>query len=79
VLQNLEQYCRYLESGRDYVINQCPAFIFRKDNSFAVWHVGKGAAHAAATNGSAAQATDGKASTRKSKPTVIQERLSIAE
>jgi predicted transcriptional regulator len=31
VLQNLEHYCRYLDSSRDYVINQCLVFIFRKD------------------------------------------------
>ena len=30
VLQTLEHYCRYLESGRDYVINQCLTFIFAK-------------------------------------------------
>ena len=30
VLQNLERYCRYLDSSRDYVINQCLAFSFAK-------------------------------------------------
>jgi hypothetical protein len=79
VLQDLEQYCRYLESGRDYVLNQCLAFIFRKDKSFAMWLAGKGVAEATATNGSPAQSAAGKASARKSKPTVLQERLSIAE
>ena len=34
VLQNLERYCRYLDSSRDYVINQCLVFIFRKDRQF---------------------------------------------
>ena len=42
VLQNLERYCRYLDSSRDYVINQCLVFIFRKDRQFREW---------AATNG----------------------------
>src|SRR6266567_3867172 len=37
VLQALEHYCRYLESGRDYVINQFLTFIFRKDKPFSLW------------------------------------------
>jgi hypothetical protein len=37
VLQSLERYCRYLDSSRDYVINQCLAFIFRKDRHFTEW------------------------------------------
>ena len=37
VLQDLEHYCRYLESARDYIINQCLAFIFRKDKAFQLW------------------------------------------
>ena len=37
VLQTLEHYFRYLEPGRDYVINQCLTFIFRKDKPFAMW------------------------------------------
>ena len=44
VLQNLEHYCRYLESSRDYVINQCLAFIFRKDRAFSDWLAGQGLA-----------------------------------
>ena len=79
VLQDLEQYCRYLESGRDYVINQCLAFIFRKDKSFGIRLAGKGAVEATVTNGSAGESAAGKASARKSKPTVLQERLLIVE
>jgi predicted transcriptional regulator len=51
VLQNLERYCRYLDSSRDYVINQCLVFIFRKDRQFHEWT----AANAGAPNGSAAK------------------------
>ena len=39
VIQNLEHYC---ESGRDHVINQCLAFIFRKDKPFAMWIASQG-------------------------------------
>jgi hypothetical protein len=42
VLQNLERYCRYLDSSRDYVINQCLVFIFRKDRQFHQWAATKG-------------------------------------
>jgi predicted transcriptional regulator len=51
VLQNLERYCRYLDSSRDYVINQCLVFIFRKDRQFHEWAV----ANAETPNGSAAK------------------------
>ena len=37
VLETLEHYCRYLESSRDWVINQCLTFIFRKDKAFTMW------------------------------------------
>lgn len=37
VLESLERYCRYLDSSRDYVINQCLAFIFQKDRHFTEW------------------------------------------
>ncbi len=44
VLQNLEHYCRYLESSRDYMINQCLVFIFRKDRPFSEWLSAQGIA-----------------------------------
>lgn len=47
VLETLERYCRYLESPRDYVINQSLVFIFRKDRNFQAWAEG----HALAPNG----------------------------
>jgi hypothetical protein len=43
-----------LESGRDYVINQCPAFIFRKDKPFAMWMASQGIAVSPATSGAVA-------------------------
>ena len=36
-LETLQNYCRYLESGRDYVINRCLTFIFRKNTPFTLW------------------------------------------
>jgi hypothetical protein len=51
VLQSLERYCRYLDSSRDYVINQCLVFIFRKDRQFHEWV----AANGQASTGSAAR------------------------
>ena len=33
----LEQYCQYLESDRDYVVAQALSVIFRKDKGFLTW------------------------------------------
>ena len=66
VLQNLEHYCRYLDSRRDYVINQCLVFIFRKDRPFSDWLASQGLAVPAEPNGTAAQAV-GKTIERKAK------------
>ena len=46
VLRSLEQYCRYLDSSRDYVIGAALEFIFRKDKHFADWVQGHGEAQA---------------------------------
>lgn len=56
VLQNLEHYCRYLDSSRDYVINQCLVFIFRKDRPFSEWLTANGLALSGDSNGTAAAA-----------------------
>jgi len=37
LIQDLERYCRYLESSRDYVVGQSLAFIFRRDREFQSW------------------------------------------
>ena len=73
VLQDLEHYCRYLESPRDYIINQCLAFIFRKDKTFQLWL-------AAQREGSATTGGDGvKSVNAKAKNGAVQGRLSISE
>ena len=50
VLQNLEHYCRYLQSSRDYVIDQCLAFILRKDRAFSDWLPSQGLAATSKSN-----------------------------
>lgn len=77
VLQNLEHYCRYLESSRDYVINQCLAFIFRKDRAFLDWLTSQGLAAMAESTAATVVATPGKTSERKSKASAAQGRLPI--
>lgn len=79
VLENLEHYCRYLESSRDYVINQCLTFIFRKDRAFSDWLASQGLAPAAEPNGSAAAAAAAKPARSNSKSSAAQGRLPIAE
>ena len=37
LIVQLEQYCQYLESDRDYVIAQALSVAFRKDKGFAEW------------------------------------------
>jgi hypothetical protein len=37
LIAQLEQYCSYLESDRDYVIAQALAIAFAKDKGFAAW------------------------------------------
>ena len=79
VLKNLEHYCRYLESSRDYVINQCLAFIFRKDRAFSDWLSGHGLAATAEPNGTAAVLPSGKTPQGKPKSPAAQGRLPIPE
>jgi hypothetical protein len=37
VLATLDEYCRYMESDRDYVIGTVLAVVFRKDKGFVAW------------------------------------------
>ena len=37
LLQNLELYCQYMESDRDYVIGTVLQVVFKKDKGFAEW------------------------------------------
>jgi hypothetical protein len=37
VLAELELYCRFIESGRDWVINEALKSIFQKDKVFLEW------------------------------------------
>ena len=68
VLQNLERYCRYLDSSRDYVINQCLVFIFRKDRQFSEW---------AATNGPVPHDSPAKMVT-KCLPPLVEARMMLS-
>ena len=79
VLETLEHYCRYLESSRDWVINQCLTFIFRKDKAFTMWLAGQGIASSPAIAGAAGGKPPLDAANRKDQPRAVQARLSIAE
>jgi hypothetical protein len=37
VLADLELYCRFIESGRDWVINEALRSVFRRDKAFLEW------------------------------------------
>jgi hypothetical protein len=77
VLETLEQYCRYLESSRDYVINQCLVFIFRKDCPLTEWRAGQGLAFCGVSNGTAPDHSVSKAAKPKAKSSAAQGRLPI--
>ena len=79
VLETLEYYCRYLESSRDWVINQCLTFIFRKDKPFTLWLAGQGIASVPTFEEGAIVEPSGKAANGEGKPRAVQGRLSIAE
>lgn len=80
VLQNLEHYCRYLESSRDYVINQCLVFIFRKDRPFSEWLSAQGIAVPVEPNGPGeGQAASTAAMRKKRSVPNGQGRLAIEE
>ena len=44
LVRQLERYCEYLDSDRDYVLSQVLELIFRKDKGFADWLGANGAA-----------------------------------
>ena len=79
VLQTLEHYCRYLESGRDYVINQCLTFIFRQDKPFSLWLATQEIANTPAIDGGAVGQAPTNAVNHKERPAAVQGRLSITE
>ena len=79
VLEILEDYCRYLDSSRDYVINQCLVFIFRKDRPFAQWRANQGLAYEPASNSNRAEGDPAKPARRKAAPGAVQSSLTIAE
>ncbi len=37
LLKNLDRYCQYMESDRDYVIGTVLQVVFKKDKGFAAW------------------------------------------
>ena len=37
LLKTLDEYCRYMESDRDYVIGTVLSVVFRKDKGFIAW------------------------------------------
>jgi hypothetical protein len=41
LVQQLERYCEYLESDRDYVLSQLLELIFKKDKGFTEWLTSK--------------------------------------
>jgi hypothetical protein len=42
VLADLELYCQFIDSARDWVINEALKAVFRRDKAFIVWKVQSG-------------------------------------
>ena len=60
VLADLEAYCQFLHSGRDFVVENVLTFVFKKDRDFQDWlaanpsaRPSNGGANSGATNGAA--------------------------
>jgi hypothetical protein len=77
VLKTLEQYCRYLDSGRDWIINQCLTFIFPKDKAFLLWLASQKNENSPAT--SVVEQSTGASASRNRGSGGAQGRLSIRE
>ena len=77
VLQTLEHYCRYLESSRDYMIDPCLTFIFRKGRRFEEWLATAEIVQSAVTNGATPEPS--KPVNSKLKCTGGQARLAVSE
>ena len=50
VLADLELYCWFIDSARDWVINEALKSVFRRDKAFLEWKEGGGAASIAAAS-----------------------------
>ena len=60
VLADLEAYCQFLHSGRDFVVENVLSFVFKKDRDFQDWlaanpsaRLSNGGANSRVTNGAA--------------------------
>jgi len=67
VLADLELYCRFIDSARDWVINEALKSVFRRDKAFLEWKESGGAASITA------------ASQNSRAPTVVQAGTGRAE
>lgn len=51
VLADLDSYCKFIESARDYVVENVLAFTFKKDRDFQEWLAQNPTAPTEATSG----------------------------
>lgn len=51
VLADLELYCQFIDSARDWVINEALKAVFRRDKAFLEWKLRNGAAASEGQNG----------------------------
>lgn len=54
VLADLERYCQFIDSARDWVINEALKAVFRRDKAFIVWKEQNGNKDSRKTDESAA-------------------------
>ena len=59
VLADLELYCQFIDSARDWVINEALKTVFRRDKAFIVWKQRNGTTRARETEDGAAQPAAG--------------------
>src|SRR5437870_4996139 len=72
LIRQLELYCQYLESDRDYIISQALEIAFHKDKAFSEWVSEQALANGTPVPGDHAQPQEEKRRGRRRTQTLIQ-------
>lgn len=77
VLTDLEAYCQFLHSGRDFVVENILSFVFKKDRDFQDWLAANPSARP--SNGGANSGVTNGATTAPSPATVLRRKATTGD